>query len=219
MRNIFCDEPIIAAYRGSRKYEALDGANAFFDCYHDLAYHVTEGERIVLETEHFFISLDVHGVSKSEKTASIKEFERSGEWLDSFIHTLGDGAPPWVDYEATLFIGERLLYVESKPEYYLLRFDDFELKVVPDALHEEDFPCLQNKDHWSFNHVYGAERHLRRKCSCGGRGELLIDFVCDYVVRCKKCKKSTWAKMIAQKAIKEWNEGQIPCELSDITIE
>ena len=216
---MFCEEKILAAYKGTREYEDIDGSNSFFDCYHDLAFHVTEGERIVLETESYFISIDVHGISKHAKTATIKEFEREGEWLDPYIHILDDEDPPWVDYESTLFVGERLKEVENKAGYYMLRFDDFNLKVIPHSLNEDDFPHLHNTNHWSYNHVLGADRLLTQKCSCGGNGELLLDFVCDYVVRCKSCKKSTWAQMNAQDAIEEWNGGHIQCDLSDITIE
>lgn len=79
---MFCEEKIFAAYRGTREYEDIDGANSFFDYYHDLAFHVTEGERIALETESYFISIDVYGISKHAKSATIKEFEHEGEWLD-----------------------------------------------------------------------------------------------------------------------------------------
>lgn len=216
---MFCAEKVLAAYRGMREYEDIAGANSFFDCYHELAFHVTEGERIVLETESFFISIEVHGISKHPKTATIKEFEYDGEWLDPYIHILGDEDPPWVDYESTLFVGERLVEVENKSGYYLLYFDDFTLKVVPHALSEDDFPSLRNNNNWSYNYVLGTKHLLTQKCSCGGSGELLLDFVCDYVVRCNKCKQSTWAQMNAQDAIAEWNSGHIQCDLSDVTIE
>ena len=215
MNNIFCDEIIVAAYRGTGKYDDMDDAASFLDCYHDLAYHVTKGERIVLETEHFYISLDSDGVSKSKKTSAIKEFERPGEWLDSFIHPI-DGEPDWVDYEATLFIGERLLQVEMIETYYLLKFDNFKLKIIP-HIHSKEVPGLDN-DNSSYFYVYGAERHIIRKCGCGGEGELVLDFVSDYIVRCKKCKKSTWAQMNARDAIEEWNDGYTLCDASEIVI-
>ena len=218
MTNIFCDEPIIAGYYGSREYDDIDVDNAWFDCYHDLAYHVTEGYRMVLETEHFYISLGHDGVTKHLKICSIEDFEQDGEWLDPFIHDLEDELP-WVDYQSTFFVGERLLDVKKINNYFLLTFDDFQLKVIPHELKEDDFPYLNNKNHWSYNYVLGAERHLTSKCTCGGEGELLLDFVSDYVVRCKNCKKSTWAEMVAEDAIKEWNAGHIQCDLLDITIE
>ncbi len=219
MPNIFCDEPIIAGYEGSREYRNIDGANAWFDCYHDIAYHVTEGYRFVLETKNFYLSLGHNGVIKTPKESSIEEYEQEGEWLEPFIHDLEDDEP-WVGYKSTLFVGERLLDVRQVDNYYLLVFDDFQMKLIPYKLHDNTFPSsLRNENQWSYNHVLGAERHLTAKCPCGGEGELLLDFVSDYVVQCKHCQKSTWAEMVAEDAIKEWNEGQIQCDLSDITIE
>lgn len=217
---IFCAEPVIAAFEGSREYADIKNANAFLDCYHDLAYHVTLGYRIVLETEHYFISLGALGVSLSDKTESIKEFMEPGEWLDPFIQTnLEENGHPWVDYESTLFVGERLRKVEKLDGLYVLDFDHFQLKLVPHDLDKDDFPSLWKNDHWSYNHVYGCERFLKKKCECGGTGELLLDFVSDYVVRCNNCKKSTWAAMNAIDAIEDWNAGELYCDLQKITIE
>ena len=220
MTKLFCDEPIIACYKGYREYDDIDGDNAWLDIFHDIAYHVTEGHRIVLETEHFYISLSHNGVTKTDKRCTIKEFEQDGERLDSFVHNLeDDDDSPWVEYEHTLFAGERVLDVQSVDNYYLITFDDFELKLIPHKLHDDDFPSFRTSNNWSYCHVLGTERHLTGKCNCGGEGELLLDFVSDYVVRCKKCMHSTYAQMIAEEAIKEWNEGYIQCDLSDIVIE
>ena len=216
---MFCDEEVIAAYCGTREYDDIDGANAFLDCYHDLAYHVTEGERIVLETANYYISLSARGIEKHPKTVTIEEFAQDGEWLDPYIHTFDDDDPPWVNYESTLFVGERLHRVEEKSGYYLLHFDDFDLKVVPHALNEDDFPSLHNSDFMSYNYVLGAERYIKKKCSCGGNGKLLIDVDCDYLVRCEKCKKATLAYENAPGAFEDWNTGHIRWDASDITIE
>ena len=67
MSKVFCDEPIIAGYNGYREYDDFYGDNAWLDVFHDIAYHVTEGYRIVLETEHFYISLSHDGVTKTDK--------------------------------------------------------------------------------------------------------------------------------------------------------
>lgn len=216
---MFCNEPIIAAYDGRREYD--DIKNAFFDCYHDLAYHVTKGYRIVLETEHYYISLASTGVIISDKNRSIEEFEEDGEWLDSFVHTDSTDSEdsPWIEYEATLFVGERLLDVQDCDGLFLLNFDHFDLKIIPHDLDADDVASLNYKDDWSYRHVYGLERFIRKKCICGGSGELLMDFVSDYVVRCKECKKSTWAGMNAIDAIDDWEAGELHCELPDITIE
>lgn len=215
---MFCNEPIIRAYEGFDEYKSIEGANSWFDVYYDLAYHLTEGYRIVLETEHYYISLDIHGVTLCEKTVPIEMFQHPGEWLEPYIH-VDDGFTPWTSYESTLFVGERLHSVETMSDHFLLHFDDFMLKIIPHSLGDSDFPSLRNKDHWSYNYVLGAQRHLARKCACGGNGELLLDFVSDYVVRCNKCKMSTHAHMIAVEAIKEWNDGRNECDLSNIVIE
>ncbi len=211
---MYCEEPILKVYIGNQEYDDLDGANGFLDSYHDIAYHVTEGYRMVLETENHFLTLDVNGVSKLSKDSDIT---LPGECLEPCIILL-ENEPPWVEFETTLFVGEHLIEVSAEQEHFLLRFDDFTLKLIPYALGTMD-KGLYNKNHWSYNHVYGCERLLKRKCSCGGEGEILLDFVSDYVVRCRKCKGSTWAGMNIQDAIDDWNAGEINCNLCDIKIE
>jgi hypothetical protein len=123
MAEIFCAEPIIAAYNGCRECNDFHGDNAWLDVYHDIAYHVTEGYRIVLETEHFYISLSHDGVVKTDKNCTIKQFEQNGEWLDPFIHDLEDDDLPWVEYESTLFVGERVLDVQKKIGIFTMKWN------------------------------------------------------------------------------------------------
>lgn len=47
---MFCNEIIEKVYIIAPDYKD-NNANYFLDCYHDIAYHVTEGYRIVLETK------------------------------------------------------------------------------------------------------------------------------------------------------------------------
>ncbi|MBQ8717490.1 MAG: hypothetical protein IJY43_06580 [Clostridia bacterium] len=219
MAAIFCEEPIIAVYEGQREQDDLFGANAFLDCYHDLAYHVTDGYRIILETQSFYIFLSANGITKDRKSYTIDDLRRAGELIEPFTYHPNDKEHIWIEYPSTLFVGERLLKIEEAEGFYLLDFDDFKFKVVPHEFNESNFPSLCKKDHWSYHYVLGAERHINSKCSCGGEGELLLDFVCDYVVRCKKCKRSTLANMLACDAIRDWEEGYVECDLSDITID
>lgn len=212
---MFCDEPVIRVYLGSREYDDLEGANAFLDCYHDLAYHVTEGYRMVLETASWFISLDTNGATKESKY-SLRE--HPGGCLQDNAKVLDPDDEPFTGFETTLFVGERLHTVEKANGVYFLIFDDFTFKVIPYELGAMSH-SLRNKNHWSYNFVYGCDRLLKRTCDCGGSGEILLDFVGDYVVRCQKCKKSTWANMVLQSAINDWNASVVPCDLSDITIE
>ena len=115
-------------------------------------------------------------------------------------------------------MGEKLIDVKEEKGQYILTFTDYVLNVVPyDNPH--DIIRRYNENHCSYNYVCGLDRLLTRKCDCGGEGEVLLDFVTDYVVRCNKCKKSTWAEMVVIDAINSWNNGETPCDLSDIIIE
>ena len=213
---MFCDEKILKVYMGVVEYDDVYSHNAFLDCYHDIAYHCTEGYRLVLDTENYAISLCKNGVVKQDKN---ELFEQDGEWLQNGIEFFEDGESPWVHFETTLFVGERLLSVTKESEIYLLKFDDFVLKIIP---HEngDSIDGLHNQDHWSYNYVLGCDRHLKRKCPyCNGDGEILLDFVSDYIVRCKECKKSTWAGMNLIDAITDWNNGELNCMVDEITIE
>jgi hypothetical protein len=213
---VFCDEKILKVYMGVVEYDDVYSHNAFLDCYHDIAYHCTDGYRLVLETENFAISLCKNGVVKQDKN---ELFEQDGEWLQNGIEFFEDGEAPWVHFETTLFVGERLLSVTKESEIYLLKFDDFVLKIIP---HEngDSIDGLHNQEHWSFNNVLGCDRHLKRKCPyCNGDGEILLDFVSDYIVRCKECKKSTWAGMNLIDAITDWNNGELNYMVDEITIE
>lgn len=211
---MFCDEIIRKVYIGVIENDDVYSHDAFFDCYHDIAYHCTEGYRIVLETENYAISLTKNGVIK-EKTEDLCEAE--GEWLYPGTECIDDSE--WVQLETTFFVGEKLISVTQKDELYLLEFDDFLLKLIPHTRGDE-IDGLNNKNHFSFNRILGCNRHLKRKCPiCDGEGEILMDHVGDFVVRCKNCKKSTWAGMNLINAIDDWNNCELDCDLSDIIIE
>lgn len=213
---MFCDEKILKVYMGVVEDDDIYSHNAFLDCYHDIAYHCTEGYRIVLETENYAISLSAKGVIKERKEELC---ENAGEWLQNGIELFEEDETPWVHFETTLFVGERVLSVIQQDNIYLVQFDDFILKLVP-HLDGDSIEGLHNKNHWSYNYVLGCERHLKKKCPlCGGDGEILLDFVSDYVVRCKKCKRSTYAGMNLIDAITDWNNSEVQCDLFNIMIE
>ena len=48
---------------------------------------------------------------------------------------------------------------------------------------------------------------LTKKCNCGGYGEMLVDCVADFVVRCSKCHRSTHAYMKPEDAATHWNNA------------
>lgn len=211
---MFCEEKITAVYLGQNEYHDLEGTNCWFDIYHDIAFHTTEGYRLLLETDGYMISLGIEGVSITNKD-EFKPIEH--EWLEEYVQDFEDEVI--IDFQTTLFVGQRILFVEKKEEFYLIQFDDFSLKLYIYELGKMD-KTLKRKDHGSFNNVLGFYRFIKSKCPlCGGDGEILLDFVYDYVVRCKSCKKSTCAEMQLRHAIEHWNNGEVFCNLSDITIE
>ena len=213
---MFCDEIIQKVYTGVIEDDDVYSHNAFFDCFHEIAYHCTTGYRLVLETENYAISLSCNGVC-IEKKEELQE--RPGEWLQNGIELFEGDEPPFVSLETTLFVGERLNNVRKENNIYLLQFDDFFMKLIPHEKYD-GIEGLRNRDYWSYNYVLGCNRHLKQNCPCcGAAGEILLDFVSDFVVRCKNCKKSTFAEMQVRYAIENWNKGEVQCDLSDITIE
>ena len=211
---MFCDEKIIAVYLGQNEYHDFDGANCWFDIYHDIAFHTTEGYRLLLETDSYMISLGADGVTVTNKD-DFKPIEH--EWLEEYVHNLEDEVI--VNFESTLFVGQRIISVEQENAFYMIQLDDFFLKLYIYELGKMD-KTHHNENLWSYNNILGFDRFINSKCPiCGGEGEILLDFVCDYVVRCKSCKKSTYAEMQIRHAIENWNNGEVVCDLSDITIE
>ena len=87
---MFCDEPVLKVYLGVAEDDDVYSHNAFLDCYHDIAYHCTEGYRIVLETENFVISLSSKGVTKQRKE---ELQENEGEWLQNGIELFEEDEP------------------------------------------------------------------------------------------------------------------------------
>lgn len=218
---MFCDEPIKRVYIGERNFCNLEGAACYFDHWHDLAYHMTEGYRRVLETENWAITLDVNGVRKEPK---ITLYTGKGEWLRNESEeaeqeeVLDPDDELFEGFETTMFVGQRLKEVRKDGDIYLAEFDDFTIKVIPYALGMmESFPSRQ--DDRNYCATQGCEWLLTRKCDCGGEGEILLDYVSDYVVCCKKCKRSTYAEMQVRFAIESWNNGNLPCLLDEIVIE
>lgn len=202
---MFCNEPVFNVYEGNSKISETD---AFLDCFHDntISLYLTEGYRIVLETEHYFISLGFNGVKLDKKRCGADDYAENGEWFDTF-------SP--MDYEHTLFAGERLTEVKKEGNKYIAVFDDFSVTVIPHLSAAE----INGFYTENYLHVFGCEHLLNRKCQCGGTGELLLDFVSDYVVRCNKCHISTDAKQSATQAIDSWNKAVTGCDLAEIEID
>lgn len=64
-------------------------------------------------------------------------------------------------------------------------------------------------------HAENFDKNLKRKCQCGGNGQMIIDTVGDYCVRCDKCHKSTGYCMDMKDAVELWESGkcEFECEL------
>ena len=146
MTDVFCDEPIRVCYNGYRNHKGTVSTQTWLGPFQDVAYHVTEGYRIVLETEPFYISLSYHGVTKTEKKGWIVELEQSGEELVSFVSELADEGVDglsWKGFEFYLFFGQRALDVQRVDDGYVITFSDFKMKLVPHELPDDDLPRLE----------------------------------------------------------------------------
>lgn len=200
---MFCDEKIVNAYLGRPRHDR-DG-DLFFDYYHDMALHLTADFRIVLETENYYLSIETIGIFITEKNGPVQTLARDGEWLDSYYHydEKDPDDSPWVDYEYTLFVGEKILSVTNTGKSYAIKFTDFTLRVISYS-NGDDVPKFFPPP---YSRLLGTERLIKR-CSCGGTGILDLDIVGDYGVRCDTCHKGTNASMCACDAIEEWNSAE-----------
>lgn len=218
---MFCNEPIVNVYTGQSdifipekgKYDNI--GHSFLDCYHDIAYHVEPGQCLVLETKSYAIFIDSDGVHFLDAPAKPRS---NKEWLDACV-IKEPGWADWVHFEQTLFEGEFLLEVWKEDGVYFAKFTDFTLKIIPYKLGQMR-EGLASYHHWSYHYVLGCDRYIKAKCpGCGGDGEILLTFVSDYIVRCKNCKRSTWAGMCLIDAIEDWNDGDLNCTADNIIIE
>lgn len=200
---MFCEEQIQKVYIGvTEDDECL--YYAYLDCYCEIAYHCAEGYRIVLETENYAISLSCRGVTKEPKETLC---ERKGEWLQEGVEIIDDDSPPFVRLETTLFVGERLLSVTQDNNRFFVQFDDFALKIVPHP-QGDNMHSIKEKPSGMYRRVLGCDRHLKKKCPhCGGNGEIIENFIDNYLVKCKECGSFTWAGQDLATAIADWNNG------------
>ena len=210
---MYCDEVIKKVYLGQPKYDSK--GNYFLDCYFDMAIHITPEYRLIFECDSCYFSLQTDGLHKIEKTGDVSSIEKEGEWIESFYQEEDDPEEaPWVEYEYTLFSGEKIVDIEHCGKDFIVRFADFQLKVITYSTGEEIFSFYPA----AYSNVLGSER-LIKKCSCGGTGRLDIDFVSDYGIRCDKCHKGTKASMCAIDAIEDWNDGTNLFEIGDYPVE
>lgn len=196
---MFCEEPILSCYEGMDVH--LFDANAYLDYIHELAYHVNEGCRLVLETEHHYIFLEVTGVRLEEKRGPIEELAKPVELFELFEEEEG--------YWQVLFTGQILLSVNDCGNYFLLQFSDFELKLIPHELDEPEFPDQDFDSSATYSRILGYESRLTKKCACGGNGVLISGLGNDFFICCDRCKRATLSTYVASAVIEEWNNGNL----------
>lgn len=200
----FCEEPIKKVSE-RRVYgdEEKSWHNYHLQLVYSLELHTTYGYWIVFETENHVISVGVEGVVLFD---SLEEAVPDSGELDEVVHD------DFVQTEYTLFAGERIHAVEWCGSGWKIRFDHFTMGLYP--YDESNSERISHIDDWNSYEALAAGGHkLTRTCDCGGEGEILMDFVGDYLVRCKSCHKSTWAEMCLIDAIDSWNRGEPPIEL------
>lgn len=56
-----------------------------------------------------------------------------------------------------------------------------------------------------YQHADFYNNLIKRRCPCGGAGEMLLDYVDDFVVRCSRCHLSTHAYIEPEEAAGHWN--------------
>lgn len=193
---------IIKVWDVSLRDEQLGDNDAYFTVSPFVEYKTNGGFWILFQTEHNYISLGKDGVQTYDNPPFSDEdydiCEVDGDYEDDYIEGM----------ETTLFVGERLVEVIQEEKRFRLIFDDFEMFLVPEE--SDRFWYEENAEDVP---ISAFNRHIKRKCACGGQGELMIDFVSDFYIRCNKCHKSTWATYEVKSVIDDWNEGETETEI------
>ena len=202
---MFCNEPIICVYE-RRYYGGKEQSRhtAILRLTGNFEYHTTEGYWLVLQTDNFVISMGYDGVKKYH---SMDEFCTEDE-LDPLFDIDG-----WITTEETLFVGERICSVDKIENGWVVTFDHFRLHLY--GYHESNARDIDQYSNATNRHIpLSVGTHLlKRKCTCGREGEIYLDFVGDYFVRCNNCHASTWSEMCLIYAVDEWNNSDlIPIE-------
>lgn len=199
---MFLNEPIIKVLELEYKDTYLKSwHNAYLNSIGAFEYHVTEGFWLVLETENYYATIGYDGVQKYAKPYEFSK-EKFCWW--------SDGSEDWIDCERMFFEGQKIHNVEQNSRYQTIYFDNFKLNLYVYG-EDDNFP-----DSGTFGDGVAAMAvggHLLKKCTCGGKGELLVDERSDYAVRCNQCHRSTYFDMILKERIDAWNNDDTPCTI------
>lgn len=136
---MFCNEEIIAGFEGIKSYDDMDYPS-FFDTSNGLTYYATKCARLILETEHYYISIGFNGVKRHKKTSSVHKLAEPDELIAPFdeIEEMNLDDNTLNCYESILFVGQRLNSVDTIADGYLLSFTNFKLKLIPKEFDEND---------------------------------------------------------------------------------
>lgn len=202
---MICAEPIRSVGFKSDEGIFLNNRQDLYLQYADrLALHFTDGFALVFETEHYILELTQDGIQKTEK----EQYELSDtEVIESYDYRMDEGIV--VSLESLIFVGERIHSVDHYDGYYCVTFDD----VLLDVIHYDEFPssiCERANEHGA---LIGCDRHIARRCDCGGKGEALFDGDENLVIRCAKCHLATRACDVPSDAFAQWNRGETPVTL------
>ena len=198
---MFCNEPIRKVYHivyCSEREQPWH--NAFFQSTYQLEFHTTEGYWLGFETDHHFITIGYDGVKISEDSSAFHN--EPYDILD--LDEIG------TSFETAVFSGERIVAVEPKKDHIRIHLDHIVLLLY--VYGEKDWKWFEHHTRVrDYLPLAGCERLLQVRCHCGGEGQVLLDHVDDYVVRCQNCHASTYAHMRITDAVEEWNRGETPC--------
>ena len=68
-----------------------------------------------------------------------------------------------------------------------------------------------------YYHLKEYDNLIKRRCECGGRAQMILDVVQDYIVRCEKCHESTNVYMSGEDAIQAWENNECTGPLDMLT--
>lgn len=204
---MFCDEPVQAIwYMENLKDYGADKQWAHYMCNFEIGLYLTDGYWLVLQTESHQITLGADGVHVYNCQDDLLGTERA----EACNYTRGDFLP-----ETLALTGERIRNVEKAADGWVVTLEHL---VIPIHKCEGDMREHDWLDYSEYVPYLGVSHKLKR-CRCGGNPELMLDFVADYIIRCDRCRCSTYADYGLERVVKDWNRGKHPCKGIDTPME
>lgn len=170
----------------------------------ELICYISKREWMILQTDNHYLLIGPDGVQTYQ---NLDSFSEEDYWIGEYSFEDDDYI---IEYaETTLLKDEFLCEIIYNEDEYRLVFDDYSFNVcVCDELEPQE--PLKNSP------LCGFDRHIIRKCECGGKAEIFYDFVGDFFLQCNKCGKWTWHTYELKTVIDDWNDGEVN-EKTDVT--